>query len=159
MPAAATSITATYSAIPTYTLTVNGGNGGGSYTAGTVVPVTANTTAGYQFTGWTGATGALASVSSTATTLTMPATATAITATYSPIIPSNLKLAISGSNLNITVPSSVSSISYQLQYSDDLSSGSWQNLGSPQNGTGGELIITTPYNPSVPRRFFRLKLY
>jgi uncharacterized repeat protein (TIGR02543 family) len=86
MPAAATSITATYSAIPTYALSVTSGTGSGSFTAGTVVTVTANTPAsGYVFAGWTGATSALANPSLATTTLTMPAAATSITATYSAI--------------------------------------------------------------------------
>jgi uncharacterized repeat protein (TIGR02543 family) len=69
----------------TYALTVNNGTGGGSYTAGAVVTVTANAPAGgYQFSGWSGATGALTNPAATPTTLTMPAAAATITANYSP---------------------------------------------------------------------------
>jgi hypothetical protein len=83
MPAAAATITATYVAAPTYALKVNSGTGSGSYTAGTVVTVTANVPAsGYTFAGWTGTTSALASTSAQTTTLTMPASAATITATY-----------------------------------------------------------------------------
>jgi hypothetical protein len=70
----------------TYALTVNSGTGSGSYAAGTVVSVAANAPpSGSQFAGWTGNTGALANAASATTTLTMPAAATAITATYAPI--------------------------------------------------------------------------
>jgi lysophospholipase L1-like esterase len=67
----------------TYALTVNNGTGSGTYAAGAAVTVTANApSSGYQFAGWTGAAGSLADPSSATTTLTMPAAATAITATY-----------------------------------------------------------------------------
>jgi hypothetical protein len=69
----------------TYALMVNSGTGGGSYAAGTVVTVSANTApAGSQFSAWTGNTSALASSTSATTTLTMPAAALSITATYTP---------------------------------------------------------------------------
>ena len=72
---------------PTYALTVTNGIGSGSYAAGTQVTVTANTpSSGYQFSTWTGATSALANPSQSPTTLTMPSGATAITATFSPIL-------------------------------------------------------------------------
>jgi lysophospholipase L1-like esterase len=85
MPASATTITATYTPITTtYPLTVNNGTGGGNYTAGSVVTVTANApTGGSTFAGWTGATSALANPAASTTILTMPASATTITATYS----------------------------------------------------------------------------
>ena len=82
MPAAATTVTANYAAIPTYTLTVVNGTGSGSYAAGTVVTITANAApAGQAFADWTGAT--VASATSATTTLTMPAATTTVTATYS----------------------------------------------------------------------------
>jgi len=83
MPAAATTVTATYKLAPstTYALTVNGGSGDGSYAAGTQVTITADAPAsGYVFDQWTGAT--VASATSATTTLTMPAAATTVTATY-----------------------------------------------------------------------------
>ena len=85
MPASANTITAAYStAAPTqYTLSVSGGTGSGSYAAGTVISVTANTApAGSQFSGWTGTTGALTNASAASTTFTMPAAAATLSATY-----------------------------------------------------------------------------
>ena len=97
MPAAATAITATYTAVPPnlYTLTVTNGSGSGSYTAGTAVTVTANAAPqGMTFSGWTGNTSALANPASASTTLTMPAAATAITATYTAVPPTLYTLTV-----------------------------------------------------------------
>ena len=81
MPAASVNVTATYYT-PTYTLTVNGGSGSGSYAAGTVVNIAANAPqAGQAFQGWSGA--MVANANSAATTVTMPASAATVTATYS----------------------------------------------------------------------------
>ncbi len=77
-------ITATYSDLPKYTLTVNSGSGGGSYTAGTVVSINANPPAsGRVFSTWTGQDATLlSSRTSPTTTLTMPARAASVTASY-----------------------------------------------------------------------------
>ena len=76
-------ISANYSPLPTYTLTVNSGTGSGSYTAGTVVTVTANAAPiGQQFAGWTGNNVSFANAASPTTTLTMPSYAATVSATY-----------------------------------------------------------------------------
>jgi len=68
-----------------YVLTVNGGSGGGSYTAATVVPISAATApSGQVFTGWTGATATLSDATAANTTVTMPAGSVSVTATYGP---------------------------------------------------------------------------
>jgi len=46
---------------------------------------------------------------------------------------------------------------YQVQYSTNLSSGNWVNLGSPQNTTGGTLSVTDPAGPDS-MRFYRILL-
>lgn len=78
------SITATFSIIPPqYTLTVNSGSGGGSYTAGTQVSISAYAPpTGKVFDQWTGDTSALASTTASTTTVTMPNAAVNVTATY-----------------------------------------------------------------------------
>jgi len=82
MPAANTTVTADYAAIPTYALTVVNGSNSGSYAAGTVVAITANAALpGLVFSSWSGA--AVASASSPTTTLTMPAANATVTANYS----------------------------------------------------------------------------
>ena len=91
MPAEAVAVTATYEDIPapTYTVTVNNGTGGGEYTEGAAVTITAeDPPAGQQFKAWDGA-DALTFISGSATTaeatFTMPAQAAAVTATYKDI--------------------------------------------------------------------------
>jgi len=82
MPASNVTITATYRDI-LYTLTVISGSGDGSYTAGTVVPVSASAPpAGQVFDQWTGDTSTVANVNNASTTVTMPASNVTITATY-----------------------------------------------------------------------------
>ncbi len=78
----------------TYTLTVNGGQGGGSYAANTLVTITAvppnqNST----FTGWSGA--AVANASALSTTLLMPAANTSVTANFTSPVP-QFQLSVTG---------------------------------------------------------------
>ena len=81
MPATNISVSATYSDL--YTLSVSNGIGGGAYTNGQKVAITANAPlAGTIFDRWTGATQYVASVTSTNTTVTMPATNISVSATY-----------------------------------------------------------------------------
>lgn len=67
----------------TYTLTVNGGTGSGSYAAGTTVNISAAVPSGKRFSGWTGA--AVADPGSASTTLIMPARNTTVTANFQSI--------------------------------------------------------------------------
>jgi len=79
----------------------------------------------------------------------------------SPIAPSELAapiFGISGGSVNFTVQPSVAGRCYQLQCSDTMASGSWQNLGPLRVGDGSRLDISTPYNQAEPRRFYRLAL-
>jgi hypothetical protein len=68
------------------------------------------------------------------------------------------QIAISGGNVNFTVQPSVAGRGYQLQCSDTLAPGSWQDLGAVRVGDGNNLVITTPCEPGVHRRFYRLAL-
>ena len=75
-------LTATYTDAK-YTLTVNSGAGGGSYTNGTQVAIASAAPGfGLAFNKWTGSTQYLASVTASNTTVTMPALNIAVTATY-----------------------------------------------------------------------------
>lgn len=71
-----------------YTLTVelNGGNGattGGSYAAGTIVPINAGSRAGYTFNGWTSSNGGdFANKNAASTSFTMPGADTTVTAAW-----------------------------------------------------------------------------
>ncbi len=82
MPAAHVILTAVYTNVPTYTLTVAGGTGGGSYTNGQTVAISAPPPGAHHTFLWTGA--AVADPASPATTLVMPAADTTVTATYPP---------------------------------------------------------------------------
>ena len=82
MPAANTTVSATYKA-RRFTLTVNSGTGSGSYTAGTTVNIVAAAApAGQEFDRWTGDISAVGNVNAASTFLTMPTANTSVTATY-----------------------------------------------------------------------------
>ena len=86
MPPSDLILTAIYTNIPTYALTVNGGTGSGSYTNGQRVAVKADAPPAYHTFLWTGNTATLADVHAWETTLVMPATAVTVTATYPAIL-------------------------------------------------------------------------
>jgi hypothetical protein len=67
-----------------YVLTVNGGTGNGSYTAGTTVLIAANpvNAQGQAFLNWTGDTSFLTSATAASTTVSMPGNAVTVTANY-----------------------------------------------------------------------------
>jgi hypothetical protein len=67
-------------------------------------------------------------------------------------------IAITGGNLNFTVRPSVAGRRYQLQVSDTLAAGTWQDVGVQRLGDGANLVITIPYVPAVVPRFYRLAL-
>lgn len=62
----------------------------------------------------------------------------------------------SGGNTTITVSGSVAGHTYQLQYATDPRNGPWQNVGSPQTGSGGVLTFTAPLPPSSTSGFYRI---
>jgi len=83
----------------TYALTVVGGSGSGSYSAGTVVTLTATPASGQSFQSWTGAN--VANPNAATTTLTMPTANTTVTANYT-----------SGTTYSLTVVSGTGTGSY-----------------------------------------------
>jgi alpha-L-arabinofuranosidase len=91
------------------------------------------------------------------------ATATAVAAT--PVLPPIAAYellgpgtVVNGSTVQLTVKSSVPGRVYRLQRSDDLQTGSWQTIGTPQTGTGSALIFTDSYDSGYPKRFYRVQL-
>jgi Divergent InlB B-repeat domain len=86
MPAANTTVTAKYTSTTaaSYTLTVVGGTGSGSYAAGTVVTITATVPSGEVFSNWsaTPSSANVANASASPTTITMPAANTTVTASF-----------------------------------------------------------------------------
>ncbi|MEI8205713.1 MAG: InlB B-repeat-containing protein [Kiritimatiellales bacterium] len=98
MPAQAIALTATYTDI-TYALTVNSGNGGGSYTNGHQVTIYADAPMeGEVFDKWTGDAQYVDSASSSIATVTMPAQAVNLTATYKDAAIYHLLTTRAGSN-------------------------------------------------------------
>jgi len=67
-------------------------------------------------------------------------------------------LSISGSTATLTVPASVIGHTYQLQYTDNLATGGWQNVGTAQVGTAGSLQFTAVFDSSAPKRFYRIMI-
>ena len=65
----------------------------------------------------------------------------------------------SGSNSgdwSITTSPSLIGHTYQLQYTNNLVSGSWESIGAAQPGTGINLQLVVLPNPSAPCEFFRI---
>jgi hypothetical protein len=78
-----TGATLTITALPTFTVTVVNGTGGGNYAAGATVTVTANAPAsGKLFDRWSGEGVTFANAAAATTTFPMPAQAVTVTATY-----------------------------------------------------------------------------
>ena len=67
-------------------------------------------------------------------------------------------IVLSSSTGTLNFQSSVVGHTYQLQTVDSLTSGTWANVGAPQNGTGVDLHFAIPYDRSVSRRFYRLQI-
>lgn len=129
----------------TYSLTVNSGTGSGSYTAGTVVNVTANAPqSGYVFAGWTGATSALANPSASSTTLTMPAAATSITATYAPATATYSLTVNSGSGSGYYAPGTVVNVTANAPQSGYQFAGWTGATGALANPSASSTTLTMP---------------
>ena len=83
MPAKAVTVTATYRDATTYTVTVNGGTGGGSYATGATVSITATVPAGKAFDRWTTNDGVtFDDATAASTSFTMPDRDVTVTAEY-----------------------------------------------------------------------------
>ncbi len=85
-----------------YLLTVNGGAGGGSYSNGAQVEISANAVLGKVFDRWTGDTQHVANVTSSPTTVTMPAQPVSVTAAYVDAPSYTLTGSVAGGNGTVT---------------------------------------------------------
>ena len=65
---------------------------------------------------------------------------------------------ITGGTGTVIFKASVAGHFYQLQYRDSLVGGQWSDCGAAQPGTGGDLIFAAPYDNTLSRRFFRLRI-
>jgi len=82
----------------TYHVTVKGGSGSGSYTAGAIVSITATVPSGQQFVNWTTTSSGVtfANANSQSTTFTMPSNTVTVTASFSGSWPPDYLLAYYG---------------------------------------------------------------
>jgi len=71
-------------------------------------------------------------------------------------LPVPLSVQLTGTNLFLSWPA-VAGQTYQLEYSDDLTSPVWTPVGSPVTGAGAALTLTNNFGGS-PQRYFRLQL-
>ena len=56
----------------------------------------------------------------------------------------------------MAIPASVIGHTYQIQRSPDLTTESWENIGTPQAGTGGTLQFVLPVSLAEDRGFYRI---
>ncbi|MDB4436212.1 hypothetical protein N9139_01930, partial [Akkermansiaceae bacterium] len=66
-----------------------------------------------------------------------------------------LTLSLSGENIQATVMSVAGRV-YQMQRSEDLTPGSWVNVGATVIGTGASMILEDSDTPLPAHRFYRL---
>jgi len=71
---------------------------------------------------------------------------------------SSTSATFAGNTGTLIFASPVAGHSYQLQCSDDLASGSWQNYGAPQIGDSANLQFNLPVTPGQPHRFYRVQI-
>ncbi|MGC3960945.1 MAG: hypothetical protein QM813_24320 [Verrucomicrobiota bacterium] len=62
---------------------------------------------------------------------------------------------LSGANFTATIQGYVGH-TYQLQYRDDFTNGTWQNVGGPVNGAGIPMNFTHPSGATAPQRLYRI---
>lgn len=60
-----------------------------------------------------------------------------------------------GRTLTMTLKSSVAGHDYQLQFTDDLVSGDWDDVGNSQTGNGNDLTFNIPPSADATRGYFR----
>jgi len=86
MPGMDLELTAVYTNVPTFALTVGGGTGSGNYTNGQIVAIEAPEPPAHHTFRWTGDTATVADVLNWQTTVTMPSNDVTVTATYPAIL-------------------------------------------------------------------------
>jgi hypothetical protein len=68
-------------------------------------------------------------------------------------------LTLEGGSAQLRMKNSVIGHWYQLQRTTELSSSTvWQNIGTPQAGTNGVLMLSDPSGMTGPRVFYRVKI-
>ena len=65
---------------------------------------------------------------------------------------------ITSSNVSISV-TSVSGLTYRLEYKDGLDDPSWTPVPPPLSGSGGPIILLDTNSPPAQMRFYRVTAY
>ena len=60
--------------------------------------------------------------------------------------------------VKLTIKAAVAGRIYQVQSCDDLSSARWSDAGPVQTGSGSDINLSIPFDPTVLRRFYRIRL-
>lgn len=148
-----------------FVLTVANGTGGGSYTNGTVVAITAgNAPPGERFANWVINSGNpnINDTNAAGTTLTMPATNVMVTATYTllPSPPTIASLALAGTNFIMAWTNGTPNATNYLLASANLALPltNWTRLATNVLDAQGDFTITNGMNPDQPWQFYRLQL-
>ena len=138
-----------------YSLTVSNGTGGGSFGAGSIVTLTANSApSGALFAGWTGAT--VASPSAATTSFIMPANNATVLALFTnlpaPTI-SGWQFA-GGTNL---VFSCAAHPGRPWAFESSTNLVNWVSVGTNLSDALGGVLFTNAFSPGVPSQFFRVR--
>lgn len=143
---------------PTFKLTVNGGNGSGSYTQGEIVSIVAMVPPPSNvFDLWTGA--AVADALAPATTLIMPGTDTSVNATFRIVFPQlggnagGFQYANGAFGFGASgAPNQV----YTVSANTNLISTNWIPIGTATTDISGALRFTDPAASNSLQKFYRL---
>ncbi|HJB89946.1 MAG TPA: S-layer homology domain-containing protein [Candidatus Eisenbergiella merdigallinarum] len=138
--------------VTTYTVTVNGGTGGGSYQEGVTVTITATVPSGKQFAGWTVTAGGvtLADANSAATTFTMPAGNVTVTANFEDTPPQPAEYTITFDGNGGTSPAAQTTTGQKLTSLPTSTQSGYSFNGWYTAKTGGDKITPdTVFSASV----------
>ena len=138
--------------VTTYTVTVNGGTGGGSYQEGVTVTITATVPSGKQFAGWTVTAGGvtLADANSAATTFTMPAGNVTVTANFEDTPPQPAEYTITFDGNGGTSPAAQTTTGKKLTSLPTSTQSGYSFNGWYTAKTGGDKITPdTVFSASV----------
>jgi lysophospholipase L1-like esterase len=152
MPTQDVTVTALYavSGGTTYTLTVNGGTGGGNYPAGTVVTLSANAApSGSQFVRWIGGSSALflGNADNSTTTMTTQAAPMTLTATYGQIAPTYTVTVTNGTGSGSYAAGTVLTVTANAPPTGDNFTGWTGGTGALANASFSTTTLTVPAAP------------
>jgi hypothetical protein len=139
-----------------YSLVVSNGTGSGSFGAGSVLNVTANSApSGKFFAGWSGA--GVLNLLAASTSVTMPTNDLTVTALYAqlpaPVFNSVQMIAVT-SNLLIKAQAFTNQL-WILQASPDLNT--WIDIGTNTSDATGFIQFMPTLDPAQSRQFYRLR--